>query len=104
MYLCCLLDSSFGAFLPRDGGVAKERRRRGMRLGAVYRRGQLWSIAWVANGVKRYRHGFPGEDTARRVLAVRIGDLAAGRGGLTISQPAGPPRRKDRDAAWKGLR
>ena len=70
--------------------MAKKRRRRGKGLGTVYRRGQLWSIAWVANGVKQYEHGFPDEDTARRVLAVRIGDLAAGRGGLKISKPAGP--------------
>ena len=70
--------------------MAKKKRRRGKGLGTVYRRGQLWSIAWVANGVKQYEHGFPDEDTARRVLAVRIGDLAAGRGGLKISKPAGP--------------
>jgi hypothetical protein len=30
------------------------------------------------------------EDTARRLLAVKIGDLAAGRGGLKVHKPAGP--------------
>jgi hypothetical protein len=44
-----------------ESGMAKKRRRRGKGLGTVYRRGQLWSIAWVAKGVKRYEHGFPDE-------------------------------------------
>jgi integrase len=70
--------------------MAKKKRRRGKGLGTVYRRGQLWSIAWVAHGAKLYEHGFPDEDTARRVLAVKIGDLAAGRGGLKTPKPAGP--------------
>jgi integrase len=70
--------------------MAKKRRRRGKGLGTVYRRGQMWSVAWVQNGVKQYEHGFPDEDTARRVLAVRIGDLAARRGGLRIVKPSGP--------------
>jgi integrase len=70
--------------------MAKKRRRRGKGLGTVYRRGQLWSIAWIANGAKLYEHGLPDEDTARRVLAVKIGELAAGRGGLKKPKPAGP--------------
>jgi integrase len=70
--------------------MAKKKRRRGKGLGTVYRRGQLWSIAWVANGAKIYEHGFPDEDTARRVLAVKIGDLAAGRGGLKTPKRSGP--------------
>jgi hypothetical protein len=70
--------------------MATTRRRRGKGLGTVYRRGQLWSIAWVAKGVKQYEHGFPDEDTARRVLSVKIGDLAAGRGGLQTPKPSGP--------------
>ena len=39
--------------------------------------------------MKQYEHGFPDEDTARRVLAVKIGDLAAGRGGLRTPRPTG---------------
>jgi integrase len=70
--------------------MAKKKRRRGKGLGTVYPRGQLWSIAWIAHGAKLYEHGFPDEDTARRVLAVKIGDLAAGRGGLKTPKPAGP--------------
>jgi integrase len=70
--------------------MAQHRRRRGKGLGTVYRRGQLWSTAWVQNGAKQYEHGFPDEDTARRVLAVRIGDIAAGRSGLKPAKPAGP--------------
>ena len=70
--------------------MPRKKRRRGKGLGTVYRRGQLWSIAWVANGVKQYEHGFPDEDTARRVLAVKIGELAAGRGGLKTPKPSGP--------------
>ena len=59
-------------------------------LGTVYQRGQMWSIAWVINGAKLYEHGYPDEDTARRVLAVKIGDIAAGRGGLEKPKPSGP--------------
>ena len=59
-------------------------------LGTVYRRGQLWPIAWVAKGEKQYEHGFPDEDTARRVLAVKIGDLAARPVGLQSPKPSGP--------------
>jgi integrase len=70
--------------------MAKKRRRRGKGLGTVYRRGQLWSIGWVVSGAKLYEHGFPDEDTARRVLAVKIGDLAAGRGGLKAPKRSGP--------------
>jgi hypothetical protein len=39
---------------------------------------------------QEHEHGFPDEDTARRVLAVRIGDLAARRSGLRIVKPSGP--------------
>jgi hypothetical protein len=56
----------------------------------LYQRGQPWSIAWVQNGAKQYELGFPDEDTARRVLAVRIGDLAARRGGLRFPKHTGP--------------
>ena len=43
-----------------------------------------------------YEHGFPDEDTARGVLAVKIGDIDAGRGGLEkslhdIRDAASPP-------------
>ena len=41
-------------------------------------------------GAKHYEHGYPDEDTARRVLTVKIGDLAAGRGGLSKAKPSGP--------------
>jgi integrase len=68
----------------------RKKRRRGKGLGSVYRRGQLWSIAWVSKGAKQYEHGYPDEDTARRVLAVKIGDLAAGRGGLAKPKASGP--------------
>ena len=69
--------------------MAKKRRRRGKGHGTVYRRGQLWSIAWVAKGAKQYEHGFPEKDTGRRVLAVKR-DLAAGRGGRQSPKPSGP--------------
>jgi integrase len=40
--------------------------------------------------VKQYEHGYPSEDTARRVLTVKLGDLAAGRGGLKSTTRARP--------------
>jgi integrase len=70
--------------------AVRKKRRRAKGLGTVYRRGQLWSIAWTSKGAKHYEHGYPDEDTARRVLAVKIGELAAGRGGLTTSKLSGP--------------
>jgi len=70
--------------------MPRKKRRRGKGLGTVYQRGQMWSIAWVVNGAKLYEHGYPDEDTARRVLAVKIGDIAAGRGGLKKPKPSGP--------------
>src|SRR5882672_1000098 len=74
----------------RESRAPRRKRRRAKGLGSVYRRGQLWSIAWVASGAKLYEHGYPDEDTARRVLAVKIGDVAAGRGGLKKAKAAGP--------------
>ena len=73
--------------------MPRQKRRRAKGLGTVYRRGQMWSIAWVSNGAKLYEHGFPAEDTARRVLAVKIGDLAAGRGGIKRPRATGPLTR-----------
>lgn len=70
--------------------MAKKKRRRGKGLGTAYRRGQLWSIAWVSKGAKHYQHGFPDEDTARRALTVRMGDLAAGRSGVSVAKATGP--------------
>ena len=73
--------------------MARKKRRRAKGLGSVYRRGQVWSIAWVSNGAKLYEHGFPDEDTARRVLTVKIGDAAAARGGITKPKASGPLSR-----------
>ena len=73
--------------------MARKKRRRAKGLGSVYRRGQVWSIAWVSNGAKLYEHGFPDEDTARRVLTVKIGDVAAGRGGIVQPKASGPLTR-----------
>ena len=55
----------------------------------VYRRAQL-------DG-----HGFPDEDTARRVLTVKIGDAEAGAGGVSRPRKLGP--RADDDTT-SGLR
>ena len=56
----------------------------------MVRLSRLWPIAWVVNGAKVYEHGFPDEDTARRVLAAKIGDLAAGWGGIKRPELSGP--------------
>jgi hypothetical protein len=70
--------------------MAKRRKRRAKGLGSVYRRGQSWSIRWTQKGARHSQHGFPDEDIARRALAVKIGDIAAGRAGLTQAKPSGP--------------
>jgi len=70
--------------------MPRSKRRRAKGLGTVYRRGQVWSISWVSKGARLYEHGFPDEDTARRVLTVKIGDVAAGRGGIVKPNPSGP--------------
>jgi integrase len=70
--------------------MPRKKRRRAKGLGTAYRRGQVWSISWVSKGVRLYEHGLPDEDTARRVLTVKIGDVAAGRGGITKPRASGP--------------
>jgi len=69
--------------------MAKRRQRRAKGLGSVYRIGQSWSIRWTHKGTRHSQHGFPDEDIARRALAVKIGDIAAGRAGLTQAKPSG---------------
>jgi integrase len=55
--------------------------------GSVFRRGGgTWRIKWREGGRTRYKSGFVSEDQARQSLAVTIGDVAAGRGGLPVDK------------------
>ena len=70
--------------------MAKKTRRRGKGLGTVYRRGHSGRSRGSSNGVKQYEHGFPDEDTARRVLAVDRRPRRRTRRAQEVSKPAGP--------------
>jgi hypothetical protein len=71
--------------------MAKKTRRRGKGVGTVYRRDQLWSIAWVANGAKQYEQAFPTKIphavSSRYGLAISPPDAVGGRS----RSPRGPP-------------
>lgn len=61
--------------------MKRKPRKRPAGHGTVWLRGWNWWIEW-RDGGRRQSAKFPSEDTARRVLARIVGDLAAGRGGL----------------------
>lgn len=61
--------------------MKRKARKRPSGQGTVWLRGGNWWIQWREGG-RRCSAKFPSEDTARRVLARIVGDLAAGRGGL----------------------
>ena len=61
-------------------GRPRRRNRRGE--GSVYRRGRLWSIVWVEDGVKRYSHGYLNPDDAAQVRASIAANIQAGRPGM----------------------
>ena len=56
------------------------KRRQARGTGSVYQKNRLWSVSWVENGERRYRHGCPTKDLAEKVRSNRALDLAAGRG------------------------
>jgi integrase len=64
----------------------KARRPRG--IGQVIKRGGVWGVRWRENGRRRFKGGFPDENTAARVLARILVDVAEGR-------PAGAPDAKN---------
>ncbi len=60
-------------------------------ISATYqRRSADWKILSPLRIPFRHSGRWDGEDTARRGRAVKIGDIAAGRGGLKKSKPSGP--------------
>jgi integrase len=59
----------------------KTKRRRGFGGGAIRKRGDRWQIAWREGGRRRYAPA-PDEETAKRMLAKILSDVALGRVGL----------------------
>jgi integrase len=59
----------------------KPKRRRGFGAGAIRKRGDRWQIAWREHGRRRYTAA-PDEETAKRMLAKILSDVALGRVGL----------------------
>lgn len=90
--------------------MKRKRRKRPSGHGTVWQRGGNWWIQWRENGRRRSAK-FPDEDTARRVLARILGDIAAGRGGLDVEKAPAPPlsklaetwlaRREKTHRAWR---
>jgi len=70
--------------------MKRKARKRPAGQGTVWQRGGNWWVQWRESGRRRSAK-FPTEDTARRVLARILGDLAAGRGGLEVEKAPSPP-------------
>ena len=69
--------------------MAGKRRRRGFGQGSIRKRGQSWSLTWRENG-RRHFMSAPDEDTAKRMLAKILSDLALGTVGLKPQPKHGP--------------
>ena len=59
----------------------KTKRRRGFNAGSIRKRGDRWQLAWREGGRRRYAPA-PDEETAKRMLAKILSDVALGRVGL----------------------
>jgi len=75
--------------------MPRKPRKRGSGHGSIWTQGESTWIRWRQNGRRRTMK-FPGtdakaRDTAERVLAVTVGDLAARRGGIEVERPPSPP-------------
>lgn len=78
--------------------------------GSVVQTGATWRIRWRERG-RRRSASFADKETADRVLARILGDLAAGRGGLEVERPPAPAlsklagawieRRQTSHRAWR---
>ena len=73
----------------------KKQAKRSYGTGTAFKRKSrdTWSISWRDEGIRRYEHGLADEATARKRLAVILGDRAAGKatrakGGETLNQHA----------------
>jgi len=85
------------------------KRRRGFGAGGIRKRGDRWQIAWRENGRRRYAAA-PDEQTAKRMLAKILSDVALGTVGLrpavtdapTLAELAEPwlKRRERTHRAW----
>lgn len=64
--------------------MPRKPRKRAPGQGTVYERGGNWWIRWRPPGGPRRSAKFPTEDIARRVLALKVANIAAGRGGLDV--------------------
>lgn len=70
--------------------MPRRKRKRPSGQGTVWERGGNWWVQWRENGRRRSAK-FDTRDTAERVLARIVGDLAARRGGLEVDRSGGQP-------------
>jgi integrase len=61
-------------------GRPRKRNRRGE--GSVYKRGRVWSLVWLEDGIKQYSHGYLDRDAAEQVRASIAANIQAGRPGM----------------------
>lgn len=67
---------------------AKRRRPRGM--GTLWERGGCWYVQWRENGQRKHAK-FPDRDTAEKVLAKILSDVALNRHGIETEKAPAPP-------------
>lgn len=77
--------------------MARKKRKGEYGRGTVFKRADrgTWSVAWRTEAGRQYEHGFADEDSARKRLAVVLGDIAAdrkvpGRDRSTLNDHADP--------------
>lgn len=69
--------------------MARKQRRRGFNQGSIRKRGNSWSICWRENG-RRCFASAPDEDTAKKMLAKIVSDVALGRVGIAPDKSNAP--------------
>lgn len=83
--------------------MAKKKRRRPKGLGTIWQRGAWWIVQWRENSGKRKSAKFPDRDTAEKVLAKVLSDVALNRHGIETEKAPSPPLR-DLAKVWLAAR
>src|ERR1039457_4710569 len=71
----------------------KVKRRRPRGMGTLWERGGVWYVQWREGG-KRKHARFPDRDTAEKVLAKILSDVALNRHGIETPKAPSPPLRE----------
>jgi integrase len=71
----------------------KPKRRRSKGLGTIWQRGPWWYVQWRESG-KRHHAKLPDRETAEKVLAKILSDVALNRHGIETEKAPSPPLRE----------